>query len=314
VMSSSIFQQQSRQSSRVILSKQNFQNDIDGDERFFEIYSKTAALTQSARKAMSNTTLLDSSPENSARELDSAYLVLDVKTGSPLINLADSLDLDMTLSNMGKEEASTVKIDQIVPEEFELCDNTYNIDKEGVLELKLKIGHGLSKTVNLRLKAKRSGEFSWNPSLVYVDKKRNYKIARGQTIRVVVESNELNEILSMLARKQSLERELTDLEGQVNSSASEISVDTKNENFLDRIYTLKERISQIEESILRIKNGYEKLQLQLEQVRADLKALSSEAPDSAYTTKEKSDFESLEKLIVERIERRWSILEQTHLL
>ena len=63
--------------------------------------------------AISSANLFDQSPENSAREFASAFLVLDLNIPKPYITLDERLPLELSLSNIGKEGAITIRIDEV---------------------------------------------------------------------------------------------------------------------------------------------------------------------------------------------------------
>lgn len=253
--------------------------------------------------AISSTTLFDQSPENSARELDTAFIVLDVNT-KPIVQSNENVMIDIALSNIGRGEAITVKIDEVVPEGFELLEsNTVNA-KDRSLIFASKIKPGFSNRISILAKPLSTGDFVWHPALVYMDAEGNYKISRAQTVKLAVESDELTDIAVVLEKKRCLEEELR----QLQSSSGGSDEQSKTEE----IYSIKEDISKIEESFLRLKNEYERMNTQLDQVRSELKIISS----SPLTTppKEKAELLSDEKMLLERIERRRPLLEQARLL
>ena len=253
--------------------------------------------------AISSASLFDQSPENSARELDSAFVVLDLNISKPFMTLEESMILELSLSNIGKEGAITVRIDEVLPEGFEVIESMNPLSKDRSLSFAYRIEPGTSKKLVLTAKTQTTGEFIWHPALVYLDGSRNYKITRAQTAKVVVESGKLMDVTSLLSEKEKLEEELRQTE------LSEVDDQARTE----RIYSIKERISSIEEDFLRLRNEYEKLRQQVEQVRADASVLSS-LQNQSLGSDEKSKLENEEKLLVERIERRRALLEQAHLL
>ena len=252
--------------------------------------------------AISSANLFDQSPENSARELASAFVVLDLKLPKPFMTLDESLPLELTLSNIGKEGAITVKIDEVLPEGFEVIESASTLSKDRSISLSLRIEPGSSKKIVLTAKPQSTGEFVWHPALVYLDGSRNYKITRAQTAKVVVESSNLIDITSMLSEKEKLEEEL-----QIELSVVDDQTRT------ERIYSIKEKVSRIEEDLFRLKNEYEKMNSQLGQIRADLSVLGSMQSEN-LRSEDMIRLERDERLLSERIERRRLILEQAHLL
>ncbi|MGA2874656.1 MAG: hypothetical protein ABSE82_03860 [Nitrososphaerales archaeon] len=253
--------------------------------------------------AISSANLFDQSPENSARELASAFLVLDLNIPKPYITLDERLPLELSLSNIGKEGAITIRIDEVLPEGFEVIEGSSALSNDRSLSISLRIEPGFSRKIELIAKPLTTGEFVWHPALVYLDGSRNYKITRAQTAKVVVESSKLIDVASMLSEKEKLEEEIQ----QIKLS------DVDDQARTERIYSIKEKISRIEEDLFRLKNEYEKMNLQLEQTRADLSVLGS-MQGGNLRTEDMIRLESEERLLNERIERRRLILEQAHLL
>lgn len=253
--------------------------------------------------AISNSTVFDQSPENSARDLEAAFIVLDVNT-KPFLQLNETTAIEITLSNMGKGEAVTVRIDEAIPEGLDFLENSRYTVKDRSLLFSSRIGPGFSNRITLFAKAQSTGEFTWHPTLVYLGTERIYKISRAKTVRIVVESDKLADVTAILEDKKRLEEELRQVE---------VTNDPTNEQTrAERRYSIKESISKIEENLFRLRNEYDKMTLQLEQIRSELTVLSSQA--EALDMKERIDLESEEKLLVERIGRRRSLLEQAQLL
>jgi archaellum component FlaC len=107
----------------------------------------------------------------------------------------------------------------------------------------------------------------------------------------------------MLSEKEQLEREL--------STIQLVEIDEKKE--IERMYSVRERISTIEESINRLKNEYEGMKAQLDQVNADIGIYDSKQSDN-MSFDERARLENEKMLLNERIDRRRALLEQAHLL
>ncbi len=253
--------------------------------------------------AISSTTLFDQSPENSARELDTAFMVLDVST-KQLVQFNENVVIDIALSNIGRGEAITVKIDEAIPEGLELLESNRINAKDRSLMFASKIKPGFSNRISVLAKPLSTGEFVWHPALVYMDAEGNYKISRAQAVKLAVESDELTDITGVLEKKRCLEEELR----QLQNSSEGLDEQAKTE----KVYSIRENISNIEESLLRLKNEYDRMNAQLEQVRSELEIISSRALNTP--TKEKAELLSDEKMLLERIERRRPLLEQARLL
>lgn len=253
--------------------------------------------------AISSTMLFDQSPENSARELGSAFMVFDVTT-KPFVPINENVIIDIALSNIGRGEAITVKIDEAIPEGLELLESNHVIAKDRSIMFASKLKPGFSNRISLSARPQSTGEFIWHPALIYMDTEGNYKISRAQTVKLEVESDELADIATVLEKKKSLEKELWQL--QTHNGGLDEQAKT------ERTYTIRESISKIEESLLRLRNEYDRLKMQLEQVRFELGIISSSRGLNA-PSKERAELESEERLLLERIERRRQLLERAHL-
>ncbi|MDG6994333.1 MAG: hypothetical protein JRN52_00300 [Nitrososphaerota archaeon] len=264
------------------------------------------ASNQMIYAAISTSSLLDQSPENSARDLNSAFLVVDIDLPKPFITQEQTLDYTLIVSNIGREPALTVRIDELIPDGF-VVENGLGV-KDRTLPISARIEPGTSKKIAVSVRAKSTGEFVWHPSLVYLDSVSNYKITRAQTVRAAIESSKSVDYGAMLSEKQKLEEELVSEESRIGSPPGQ-EMDSQ----MDKVYSLKERISKIEEELLRSKNEYEKMVQQLEQVKLDLAALGEVNGDNVRE-EDRVKLENEQRLLEYRIERRRSLLQQAHLL
>jgi hypothetical protein len=203
----------------------------------------------------------------------------------------------LTLSNIGKEPAFAVKFEDVLHEGFQFSDRKLALSKDNSLSVQVKIEPGSSKYFAFSARSNSIGQFVWNPCLVYMDGKRNYKITKPQTGMVVIEPLEFVDIAHLQSKKEKIELQLKRLDSNIQSG-SEI------------FYSLREEFSKIDETIARSKNEYEKLNSQLEQVRTDLETIDSMQNDVQNTT-EKKKLQNEEMILKERLERRRSIFQQT---
>ncbi|HXQ91555.1 MAG TPA: hypothetical protein VN739_01015, partial [Nitrososphaerales archaeon] len=249
--------------------------------------------------AISSSSVFDQSPENSARQIDSSFVILDVSLDRPVITVKDNLTFSISVTNIGKESAVVTKIQDTLPNEFESL-NEDNLDfKDGCLLLNLKLDSGASKTVTILARSKSIGEFVWHPAPVYLDAQGNYKVTKAGTLRAVVEESDLSNVTFLRLRKEQLEAELSKQENSSETSS-------------DEIFSLKDQISRIEEELHRSSNEYDGLITQLRQVHEDLIALNS-IQDEALKQEEKTKLETEERILADRIERRRSMFQQEKL-
>lgn len=228
------------------------------------------------------------SPENSARQLDSSFLTVDVSTSSPLIAANEELSITFVLSNLGKERAVAVRLQEPLPEGFELSSRGERWSpKNRTLDLNVKLDPGASETIRLSGRTQSNGEFLWHPALIHTDSNGKEKLTGCGTAKVIVEPENIIPIIQELRSRKQI------IEGKLNEIGS---VD-------DKIFTLREELSRVEEELHRCKNEYENLSIALDQVRQDLLALN-EIRDEALQLEERKKLLLEEMTLTRRIQRR----------
>jgi hypothetical protein len=247
------------------------------------------ASNQIIYSAVSASSIFRVSPENSARQIDSSYLVLEVTLGQQLISPGEIVPISFVVSNFGKEPATVLEIQEALPEGFELATIPSEIKaklEDRTMHVKLKIDAGQSQKIALTFKAAEHGDFVWHPLGIYSDSQGMHKATRPETARLVVESTDFRIIVEDLrTKKEDFEQKL-------------------NENLPDEEkISLRERLSKVEEEIHRFENEYENLVSQLNQVSQDLNALNT-INDESLMRNEKIRLESDKQILKERIERR----------
>lgn len=253
--------------------------------------------SQMIYSAVSSTSILDSSPENSARQLESSFVVLDTTIENPLISLGDDLKVSFVLSNFGKERGVALRIQEANPEGFELVSLSQREGgspkfKDRSILLSIGLESGASETITLLARPNSCGEFIWQPALVFEDSQGNKTVVPSETLKVVVEADNFASIIKDLkSKKQKIEDELK-----------------KDGSSDDQILSLREDLSKAEEELNRLNNEYENLIAQLGQIRQDLGALNA-IQDNALKLKERTKLETEEKILAERIERRRHIFQ-----
>ncbi len=246
------------------------------------------AAGQMIYSAVTSTSILGASPEDSARQINSSFLVLDVSLARALISPKDELCISMVLSNFGKEQAVALEIREAIPEGFEFVQSsiTNRKFKERSLILNLKLEPGASETVILSVRPMGAGEYVWHPSVLFQDSQRSQKLTRAETVKAVVEVENLAPLAeSLRSKKEKIEREL-------GKTLSE-----------DENITLREELSKVEEKLHRFRNEYDNLSVELEQVDQDLLALNS-VQDESLKEEERKKLETEKRILIERIDRR----------
>ncbi len=268
------------------------------------------ASNQIIYSAIASSSLVDQSRFNSSRMFETAYVALECNVDKAYVNSGEVCTLTVSISNLGRDPISVVKIDQVLPEEFEIETTRYPVTEGHSLKLNFRIDQGATRQIILGYKSNNSGGFVWHPSLVYIDSAKNYRIARAQTVRTVVEPSATRNFASLLVEKERLESELEGLKERKKSTSGELVESTRLE---EQVYSLKEEISKIDEEFLRTKNEYLSMQQDLDRVKSDMDSLK-DIRSGSTRFQDKMDLEAEEKLLISKIERRRLLLEQARLL
>lgn len=254
------------------------------------------AQSQMIYSAVSSTSIAGSTPENSAREIDSSFLTLDVSAEAAVISPSDLISITICISNLGKENATAVSIEDILPVGFELIETSDPRVSAKMVERSLKLnrrlGPGATETFKAKIRPSSYGEFSWQPKLIHESLSGNKGAIESTSLKVVVEpSNPASQIEELRSKKTMLERDLSSLgEGK------------------ESFYETKEELSKVEEELNRRKHEYENLCVQLEQVKQDIVALKT-LPDAASRSEERKKLELEQDILLQRIERRRGIFQ-----
>jgi hypothetical protein len=105
----------------------------------------------------------------------------EVKVGEPL-----SLKIDLV--NAGKAPALLIKIDEVIPEGFELGEKpeTFRVE-DSCIDMKGKrLGPLKTEELRLVLKPKAQGTFSLKPTLLYLDENGKYKSHEPESVTIIV--------------------------------------------------------------------------------------------------------------------------------
>ncbi len=268
------------------------------------------ASSQIIYNAIASSTALEQAPNESVRVMDVAFIEVDVEVPKPYVTSNEPLTFVVSLSNLGKRPAIAVRIDEIVPEELEIERSPYPLSVGRSLRLNIRMEPASTKHITIHAHASRGGDYVWNPSLIYLDHERNYKVARSQTVRAVVEPAITPDMVKILSEKGKLEKYLAELSAK--KQLLEQNSDPSSEEIgklTEEIFRSKEKVSKIEEEILRVKNEYQSMQAELGRVRSDISSLKSLENEIARTD-DIAGLEMEEKLLVAKIERRRRLLEQ----
>jgi hypothetical protein len=261
--------------------------------------------------AIASSSVIEQTPHSLSRGIGSSYVSLECEVSKQYTEVDEVSTISFTLSNLGRETITAVKIEEIVPEEFEIitCESEVTAATGRSLKLNKQIGPGATKLFTLSYKPTRAGEFTWHPLLIYLDSSRNFKVTKSQIARCVVENSKASDYGSLLKLKLDLDSKLETLKSKIGSAE-----EPEREKMVDEMYTIRERISRIEEEFLRTKYEYKQMSSELERIQSDIQAVELHKKSGFETSEESANLKAEEKLLQARIERRRSLLQQAQLL
>ncbi|MDH2899877.1 MAG: hypothetical protein PXY39_02800, partial [archaeon] len=259
--------------------------------------------------AIASSSVIEQTPHSSSRGLGSPYISFDCEVKNPYTQIGEVSKLSFSISNLGREPITAVKIDEIVPEGFEIEECLVGVSDGHSLKLNKRVDAGTSKYLSVSYRPTGAGEFSWHPSLIYLDASKHFRIAKSEIARSVVEQSKTSDYASLLKRKSDLDSQLEELKLKIaNEDGSE------REKLTNEMYNIREKISRIEEEFLRTKNEYNLMTSELERIRSDIQSLDLRKSSSIVNFEENASLKAEEKLLQARIERRRLLLQQAQLL
>ena len=259
--------------------------------------------------AIASSSVIEQTPHSSSRSLGSPYISFDCEVKKPYTQIGEVSKISFSISNLGKEPIMAVKIDEIVPEGFEIEECLIGVSDGHSLKLNKRVDPGTSKFLSVSYRPTGAGEFSWHPLLIYLDASKHFRIAKSEIARSVVEQSKTSDYASLLKRKSDLDSQLEELKLKIaNEDGSEREILT------NEMYTIREKISRIEEEFLRTKNEYNLMTSELERIRSDIQSLDLRKSSSIVNFEENASLKAEEKLLQARIERRRLLLQQAQLL
>jgi hypothetical protein len=122
------------------------------------------------------------------QRFDEAYVVGDLNIPQREVPLGSILVLDLDIANVGKAPATLVKLQNVLPEGFELVKAADpEISLEGELELNGKnLEHLKTHAVKVEVRAARKGAAELRPRLFYIDDSGRYKTYQFRPTTVTV--------------------------------------------------------------------------------------------------------------------------------
>ena len=121
-------------------------------------------------------------------KFESANIQANIITRQRQLKIGENLELEIELVNAGKGAALLIKITELIPKGFELAEKPeiYRVE-DSYLNMKGKRVDPLkTEEVKLILKPKVQGEFSFKPTVLYLDENGQYKSHQPEPIILTV--------------------------------------------------------------------------------------------------------------------------------
>jgi hypothetical protein len=243
--------------------------------------------------------------------LEESQVLIEPEFEKTFLTPAETAKLTFTVSNLAREPCTLLRIDEAIPDDFEIVYSEYRVSDGHSIVLDERLEPGSSFTLKIHCRANATGEFVWRPSLIYANGAKNYKASRSQIAqRAIVESSSLEHFHLLVAQKQTLERCLEELMRAGN--LPETRSRSFEEKFVEEAYSLRVRIAEIEEEFERGRTQLGKLEDELRRVESDLVSIETR-PESVEREEERINLEEERRLVIERLERWRAVLSSTGL-
>jgi predicted ATPase len=153
-----------------------------------ELYIRALELQGQTQEAEIQRKLIQEKTEKNARMFANADLQADLMMKKRIIEDEEN-ELRLDLVNVGRGVSSIIKIKGLIPSnEFKvMAFPSYCCLQNGDLEMKrIKIGPFKVKTVKLTVKALKTGVFTLNSSVIYIDNLEKTKTCKPQPTKIIV--------------------------------------------------------------------------------------------------------------------------------
>jgi hypothetical protein len=121
-------------------------------------------------------------------KFENANIQANIISRQKQLKIGEDLDLEIELVNAGKGPALLIKITELIPKGFELAENpeVYRVE-DSYLNMKGKRVDPLkTEEVRLKLKPKVQGEFSFKPTVLYLDENGQYRSNQPEPLILTV--------------------------------------------------------------------------------------------------------------------------------
>ncbi len=111
-----------------------------------------------------------------------------VFTGKRDLKVGEDMDLELELVNSGRGVAQLVKMEEIIPEGFELVEkpDAYRVEERHLNMKGRPLGPLKTEEVKLILKPRIQGQFLFKPRILYLDENGKYKSSEPEPVKVSV--------------------------------------------------------------------------------------------------------------------------------
>jgi len=102
--------------------------------------------------------------------------------------VGEDFDLEIQVANLGKNAAFLIKVEEIIPKEFDLMEKPpkYTVN-DGFLSLRgRRLAPLETEEMKLKFKPKKKGKFSFTPKIMYMDEAGEYKSCLLEQVTVTV--------------------------------------------------------------------------------------------------------------------------------
>jgi hypothetical protein len=267
------------------------------------------ASSQVIYAAVAESSAMKQSSYETSGGIEPSYVLIDHEFEKTFLTPTQTAKLILIVSNFSREPCTALRIDEAIPDDFEIVNSMYRISDGHSVILNERLEPGSSITLDLSCKATALGEFVWRPTLIYMDTAKNYKMSRSQTAqRTIVESSSPENFRLLIEEKLRLERSLEALDASADSKPVPLEAG----QLSGEACSLRERIAEIDEKIHRVRYELEEMEGELRRVESDLLSLKA-GPETIEREEEKINLEDERRMLIERLERRRELLNQIQL-
>ncbi|MFI5422274.1 MAG: hypothetical protein ACHQ1H_15030, partial [Nitrososphaerales archaeon] len=253
------------------------------------------ASNQMIYSAMAGSSIIDQTSADPSSDITEGYLTLEVSVGKNYLTVGEATAMAIVISNMGRERIVAIRLEDLVPECFTVTKTVYSISEGSTLVLNSNIDGLSSKKFSIDVEAAAETEFVGSAMLVYSDLTHKFRFVRAQALRISVEKVGRSRGV-LLSERSALDHKIEAMEAGLSSARA---IENNNEvvsKMENDLISARERVSSINEQILRMQNEHKILISEHETVKADLEAISHLESESGDLETQRKDLEEQEKI------------------